>query len=269
LNAVTNETARKFYEENGFIVFDNPIVDRNLVRRACEGMDKVRAGEYDTGKPPEKSSWNPGDDPARLCKMEAPQQANYAIRELIASSGIGEHVAAVTGAEMVQVWWVQLLYKPSSDGSAPTQIGWHQDWNYWTGTWEEGSELLTAWFALSDVGEDSGPMRFVPGSHKWGFMEGSDFYGQDTSRENLKVPPGQSWTEVPAVMGAGCMSLHHKLTLHASSHNTSGEPRRSFALHLRTEKSRPLNGGRARLARLLDDPQLSPIIYGDRIETAF
>ena len=125
MSIIADETAGKLYAENGFVVFDKPVVDQDLVRRACEGMDMVRAGQFDTGSPPEPSNWNPGDDPARLCKMEAPQKANYAIRELIASSEIGEHVAAVTGARMVQAWWVQLLYKPSSAGPAPTQVGWH------------------------------------------------------------------------------------------------------------------------------------------------
>ena len=80
---------------------------------------------------------------------------------------------------MVQVWWTQLLYKPPQ-AAAPTNttIGWHQDRSYW-GAWEEGSELFTAWVALSDVTAESGPMKFVRGSHRWGFLEGSDFYGQD------------------------------------------------------------------------------------------
>ena len=31
----------------------------------------------------------------------------------------------------------------------------------------EGSELLTAWVALSDVAADGGPMTFIRGSNKW------------------------------------------------------------------------------------------------------
>ena len=76
---------------------------------------------------------------------------------------------------------MQLLYKPSVDPDeiTPTNIGWHQDRHYWQ-TWEEGSELFTAWIALSDVTAEAGPMKFVRGSHRWGLLSHSDFYGQES-----------------------------------------------------------------------------------------
>jgi hypothetical protein len=171
--------ARAQYEADGFTIHAEPIIPADLVRRAIAGMDAVRAGEYETGVPPQKSYWNPGDDPAKLCKIEMPQVANRAILELVSHPALGELAAGLTGAEWVQVWWVQLLYKPPAvpgGGSAPgsaggaegaTNVGWHQDRHYWQ-IWEEGSELFTAWVALSDVTAEAGPMRFVRGSHRWG-----------------------------------------------------------------------------------------------------
>jgi hypothetical protein len=77
-----------------------------------------------------------------------PQVANRAIRELISHPALGALAAEVTGARRVQVWWVQLLYKPpTTGGQGGTSIGWHQDRHYWQ-VWEEGSELFTAWVAL-------------------------------------------------------------------------------------------------------------------------
>ena len=78
--------------------------------------------------------------------------------------------------EMVQVWWVQLLYKPVSrpEATVQTNVGWHQDRQLWS-TWEEGSELFTAWVAVSDVTEDACPMRFVRGFHNWGLLNQGDF----------------------------------------------------------------------------------------------
>ena len=68
---------------------------------------------------------------------------------------------------MAQVWWVQMLIKPpqDDDGKVQANIGWHQDRNYWQ-LWEEGSELFTAWVAVSNMVTECGPMNFPHGSHK-------------------------------------------------------------------------------------------------------
>ena len=119
---------------------------------------------------------------------------------------------------------LQLLLKPParSEGAA-TNIGWHQDRHYWQ-VWEEGSELFTAWIALSDVTPEAGPMRFVRGSHRWGLQQ-SDFYGQDheAQRRGIQVPTGHNWEEVPALLPPGGVSFHHNLTYHGSGPNQSGD----------------------------------------------
>eukprot|EP01048_Picozoa_sp_COSAG05_P026855 COSAG05_NODE_7543_length_798_cov_1.474964_1_plen_176_part_10 len=173
------------YNRDGFLVIDHPVVPPELLARAIAGMDAVRRGENDTGRAcaGEPLSGNDGmvkgsgNDTDTLCKMELPQLASFALREVCSLSTIGEWAARVTGADWVQVWWTQLLGKPggSSLTTETTNIGWHQDRNYWQGSWEEGSELLTAWVALSDVGEDGGPMKFICRSNSWGLLEGCNF----------------------------------------------------------------------------------------------
>ena len=100
------------YAADGYYIHTGPILPAATVDRAVAGMDAVRRGEYDTGVPPRRSAWSPGDDPSLLCKIEKPQIANRAIMELVKHPALGELVAAVTGAEWIQGWWVQLLYKP-------------------------------------------------------------------------------------------------------------------------------------------------------------
>ena len=251
------------YTRDGYFVHSEPLLPSELVRRARVGMNAVRRGEYDTDRPPQPSPWNPGDDEHVLCKIEMPQLANSAIRELVGHEALGRWAAKITGAEWVQVWWVQLLYKPSSgENAANVNVGWHQDRHYW-GDWEEGSELLTAWVALSDVGPFSGPMSFVSGSHRWGQLPGGDFFDQDLSaqRRAISLPEGAEWNEVEAHMRAGGASFHDALTFHASGVNTSGQPRLSFAIHLRTDKSTPKGGRREGLTQFIDDEDRCPIIH--------
>ncbi len=264
MQTISLAEARTRYEADGFFLATEPVLPADLVARACEGMDAIRRGEYDTGRPPCPSIWNPGDDPNRLCKIEQPQFASKAIRELVSHPALGRLAAAITGATMVQVWWVQLLYKPSTTATpqAQTNIGWHQDRYYWR-QWEEGSELFTAWVALSDVRENCGPMRFVRGSHRWGFRNQGDFFEQDVAgqRSAIEVPAGQRWEEVAALLPPGGVSFHHNLTFHGSGPNTSGRPRRSFALHMRTQNSRPVENKREGLTQFIDDLELCPVIY--------
>ncbi|MBM3279512.1 MAG: phytanoyl-CoA dioxygenase family protein [Candidatus Handelsmanbacteria bacterium] len=254
--------ARAAYESDGYYISQQPVLPVPVVAGAKAGMDEVRAGRYDTGVAPQPSVWKPGDDEDKLCKIEMPQVASRPIWDLVSHPALGEWAAALSGAAWVQVWWVQLLYKPPVRPQVSTNVGWHQDRHYWQ-VWEAGSELFTAWVALEEVGADSGPMRFVRGSHRWGFLDQSDFFGQDLDgqRRGLPLPAGASWSEDEVLLPAGGASFHHCLTLHGSGANTTGRARRSFAIHLRTEKSRPVEDRRAGLTAFIDNPHYCPLIY--------
>ena len=56
-----HSTARRQYEADGFYIHPKPIIPDELIQRAITGMDALRAGEYETGVPPQPSYWNPGD----------------------------------------------------------------------------------------------------------------------------------------------------------------------------------------------------------------
>ena len=61
------------------------------------------------------------------------------------------------------------------------------------------------------------------------------------------------------VLPPGGVSFHHRLLIHGSRRNTSAGPRRSLAIHLRTEKSNPRPG--SWVSRYLDQPSISPLIF--------
>jgi hypothetical protein len=260
--ASNSASIRQQYDTDGFYIHPAAILTPALLARAAKGLDAVRLGEYDTGTPPAGRLWNPGDDPNKLCKIEHPQLANHALREVLRAPELGRLAAAITGASRVQVWWVQLLYKPATPPGAlaETTVGWHQDKQYWK-EWSEDSELFTAWLALSDVTSHSGPMSFVRQSHRWGLLDQGNFFAQNqqTVRHGIQPPAGARWEEVAAVLPPGGVSFHHRLTFHGSVANTSGAPRASLAIHLRTEKSSTPPG--SWVAKYLDHPEICPVIY--------
>jgi len=246
------------YARDGFCLLPTAAISEEFTQRAQEGLVSVRDGQFDTGVPP---SSHPGYDPDKLCKINDAHLANTALYELLTQSQLGASIAAVTGSQMIQVWASQLLIKPAGSASAG-RVGWHQDRQYWS-YWQKDAGLFTAWIALGEVGENSGPMRFVRGSQRWGFLNQGDFFSSDQEalRAHIDVPEGEVWEEVPALLPAGGVSLHDCLTFHGSGANTSGAARCSLAVHLRDERAQPVPGDESYYVSHLEEPQYSPVIY--------
>ena len=228
------------YEDLGFITHPTAILSPALIEDAANGLFDVRDGKYDPGTQPAPSPWTPGDDPKKLVKIEQPHDASEALRQAICHPALGESIARIIGADFIQVWHVQGLIKPSVQGDdCGPQVGWHQDMQYWRTAWDADSDLFTAWLALSDVTLDSGPVLFVPGSHRWGLLPGGDFFSQDQAAIKraieAHIPEGESWDQTAGPLSPGGLSLHDRLTIHGSTANTSGRPRLSLAIHLCTD----------------------------------
>ena len=194
------DAAAQAFADQGFFLWPHSLFERGALAAAVRGMDMVIAGASDTGgvvgSPERLHTFSAGE----LIKLENPQLASDAIMSLISlGSGakrLGELVARLTGADWVQIWHVQLLAKPSLDAAVPLEagassVGYHQDRHYHQDDWTDGSEILTAWIALSDVeSKQDGPMQFVDGSHKWGKLvsaAGNNFFGQDLSAQKAAL----------------------------------------------------------------------------------
>jgi len=170
-------------------------------------------------------------------------------------------VASITESEMVQVWASQLLIKPQGS-AAEGNVGWHQDRQYW-GFWEGDEGLFTMWIALGEVAESSGPMRFVRGSHHWGFLDQGNFFGHDNEllKDQIRSATDEKWEEVEALLPPGGVSVHTSLVYHGSGPNTSNRPRCSIAVHLRNENAMPVPGRDDYYVSHLDNPLYCPVIF--------
>jgi ectoine hydroxylase-related dioxygenase (phytanoyl-CoA dioxygenase family) len=248
------------FETDGFC-FTDSVIPASGISAVTARMDAMVAGEYETGVAP-RAAHDPNAPADKLRKIDQPHLSDLTIRSFISSPEIGKWAAAITGAEMVQVWAVQLLIKPP--GGDLGHIGFHQDMQHWT-SWFKG-EVFTAWVAVTDVVEENGPMTFVKGSHKWGLNENPSFF-RDPDHEvqvnSIPRPDGADWEEVPALIPSGAISFHHRFTYHGSRSNKSDTARRSFAIHLRTEKSETLDTINGYYNQNLGNPDLCPVIYGD------
>jgi hypothetical protein len=260
------DVARGQFKTMGYFLNTEPVISGARIDSARHAVDRVIAGDYETGIAPVQRNWLPGDDPGKLRKIDQAHFSDRTLWNTVTDTRLGERIGRLMDAQFVQLWAAQLLLKPPGPSDLGS-IGWHQDIAYWKDAWE--GEVFTAWLALSDVTLDSGPMIFVPHSHRWGELSNLDFWdtNREAQRERIGIPAGESWSEVPAVLRPGAFSLHSPYLVHGSGSNTSQSSRVSLALHLRTERSKPNLGATlypkytASYMPYLDRPDICPIIW--------
>ena len=169
--------------------------------------------------------------------------------DLVHDPRIVEPISAVLGPNVL-LWSMDWFIKPPGS----SYVTYHQDATYW-GLWPH--HVATAWVALSDAGPDTGPMRFVPGSHRGELFEQEETYAEDNllSRgQAVKTTVDESKT-VLAPLASGEMSLHHVRIVHGSSPNRTDDRRigmvlRYCATDVRQTKA---EGDRAILVKGRDD----------------
>lgn len=142
------------------------------------------------------------------------------VNEIIRNPAILSAVGKIIGPNLL-VWSTGIFLK---DADSDSFVSWHQDLTYWG---LSSDQLVSAWLALSEVNEDNGCMRFLPGSHHLGQLPHEDVIDP----ENLLTRGQQACIDinesesVKVELQAGQASLHHGHLLHCSGSNRSDQPR--------------------------------------------
>jgi ectoine hydroxylase-related dioxygenase (phytanoyl-CoA dioxygenase family) len=157
--------------------------------------------------------------------------------ELVHHPGILDAVELVLGPDIL-CWGSSFFNKAPRDHA---YVSWHQDAAYWG---LDPPDVVTAWIALSDVSRCSGPLRFVPGSHRLAQLAHHDTDDRDNLLSqgqvaDLAIDPG---SVVEAPLGAGEMSLHHVRLVHGSGPNESDQRRIGLAIRYLAPHVRQLHG---------------------------
>jgi len=133
-------------------------------------------------------------------------------------------VEDVIGPDILVAGTTLFVKEPETSGF----ISWHQDARY---IGLEPHDWVTAWLAISDVNEDNGCMRMVPGTHTAPLVEHVDTYGEDNMlTRGQTVPDVDEDVTVPVPLKPGQLSLHHPRVVHGSGPNRSAERRVGFAI---------------------------------------
>lgn len=138
---------------------------------------------------------------------------------------IVEPVSDLLGPNVL-LWSLNWFIKEPHDQKFVT---FHQDATYWG---LEPHDVVTAWVALSDASQTTGPMRFVPGSHLSKVYEHEDSFGEGNllSRGQVISKDIDQEQAILAPLSVGQMSLHHVKTIHGSEPNQTDDRRIGMVL---------------------------------------
>ncbi len=168
---------------------------------------------------------------------------------------LGAIACAAIGVPELVLFHDHLLYKPPHG----EDMSWHQDFSYLP---IDDAAGCTLWIALDDIDEDNGCLYYVLGSHAHGERRAAwGLTGDDDPRAAL---PALEIADagVPAPTRAGHAIAHHTYLWHRSPANTSGRPRRTWALSFVSPTARwsPRHSPHPRSA-------VSPRAEGDALES--
>ena len=166
------------------------------------------------------------DNPEKLALLKAyPDRLLPLFDRLTRNEKLVSAASAVLGPDLM-VWSAGLFIKEKRSSKI---VSWHQDLTYWG--LDDVAET-TCWVALSTANENSGCMKFVPGSHQTKIVPHVDTYSEDNllSRgQEIAVDVDEN-TAVVAALVAGQASMHHGLVFHSSGPNTTDDRRIGSAI---------------------------------------
>ena len=166
------------------------------------------------------------DNPEKLALLKAyPDRLLPLFDCLTRNEKLVSAASAVLGPDLM-VWSAGLFIKEKRSSKI---VSWHQDLTYWG--LDDVAET-TCWVALSTANENSGCMKFVPGSHQTKIVPHVDTYSEDNllSRgQEIAVDVDEN-TAVVAALVAGQASMHHGLLFHSSGPNTTDDRRIGSAI---------------------------------------
>ncbi len=247
-------------KENG-VCFLPKIFSNESVVLCKKSLRDVINGVYQSGQAPEARFWEIGDDPSSIIKIDKPHLCSQIIYDFITKRKFGRALAKATNSKKIKVWHSQLVWKPKSKGQSGN-AGWHRDSQYWPFWSRKG--LFTAWIALTNVTNKSGPVKYILNSHRWNDLVGLDFFNKNLNEQN-KIIEGECKKKeiLLGTINRGEVSIHSSLTYHSSGKNVEKIPRVGLVVHFFNEhaKQTKTEGKSIEYLKFLNDDRVAPLIY--------
>ncbi len=233
---------KKFYSDNGYLLGLPPVYTGEEMRQLA-------------------------DDLPRLMALLRPEETAKDIREwhetsrwlfdICMNPKIHDMVEGILGPNFY-LWASSFFVK---EPHTKEIVGWHQDAYYWP---MSPHNSVTVWLAFTDVDEQNGAMKIVPGSHKSGVIK----HRRSTVTDSILTLEleNKSFREDTAVsmrLKAGEVSLHDDAAVHGSPANPSDRKRAGLTMRFSgTDVKNDLNVNpnfKTYLCRGVDRFNLNPV----------
>ena len=225
----------ELYRREGYLTLEGAL-DSDKLGRLRAAVDELVLGAADVTAHTDLYDLEDSHAPEapRVRRLKTPAHFHAAFGALIADPTITGRLAPLIGPN-IRFQGDKLNMKSAGYG-APVE--WHQDWGFYPHT---NDDVLAVGVLLDDCDEDNGPLMVVPCSHTgpiWDHHADGHFCGAI----DLSTCEVDFTTAVPLTGPAGTMTIHHVRTIHGSTSNTSGRPRRLYLMEFAAADAWPLMG---------------------------
>jgi ectoine hydroxylase-related dioxygenase (phytanoyl-CoA dioxygenase family) len=222
--AADRDAAAAFFDEHGFVAFDDLLGDRDVERLRDAYDDCMRDGTITQ----------------REHGMVVENDVVYlhpTFREYVEAPRIVETARAMLGGVPIELQHAKIAQRTLED-QGEGALDWHQDFPFFPHT---NYDLVAVLMHLDEETIESGPVQVVPGSHRRGPLshvgaDGEFAYAITTD----DVPPAQPPVLLPG--RAGQVTMHHGCTVHGSAPKTNRVSRRILIPQYRAQDAVQLAG---------------------------
>jgi non-heme Fe2+,alpha-ketoglutarate-dependent halogenase len=212
---------KKFYESQGYYL-PIDVMPSELAFAAAAKLEKI--------------SKKPNSNISHPWNLQAHLLADW-IYDICVNQKVLDFVEAVIGPNIL-IQSADIFIKPPK---VTKYINWHQDANYWG---LEPFELVTAWIALTDVYPENGCMNYLPKSHLLNKIHHNETYDKNSDLTrgqeiDLNIDKDK---QIPVILKAGQMALHHCLLAHGSGPNLTDKYRVGIAVRYLPTHVKQTNG---------------------------
>ncbi len=213
IGSTSNAELLRAFHTDGFVALPQFVRGEEL----AELHAKVDRFIQDTvpQMPREKLFYEDKDDAATLKQIQQMGEHDPWFHQLFTSSRFREVAELLLNGSVVPKN-MQYFNKPPGVGQ-PTPP--HQDGYYFM---LQPCEAVTMWFALDDVDEENGCVRYVRGSHRHGMRDHARTQTLGFSQGIVDFPTDQDLAGEMAIPAQpGDLLVHHAMTIHRADGNRS------------------------------------------------